>query len=1439
MKYRKLFHFLQHIGKDPDEMVFEDSLTGFGNRRQLYSLLDDLETGRSDQDPKPVCMLLIGLIGIDRVIYQYGHNTGEELIRHAAGILRETAGIGDTPVRYGSYEFILAMPGKDRKAGLKKAERLIDSFAEKPFFSAETGMPIPTPVAVGVATAPDDGQSAQALINRAETALLLAKKNENPGIVDASETSRLAVRHVHGAGIVGRKAQFDRVSRGFKALSGGNNQFFIVDGGPGLGKTSFIDAVQRSLERTRLKPVRVNGVAQEMYRPYYLIAYVLLALMNRRSDKGVGVIEATTKNDLACLLYIIPQMADEKIHLAPSDYPGKTRAVLNAVSRFLGRLLGDQTLVLLIDDFHLADPASLDLLYELMTRGSLPLFVCTSAGPDKNMMTGAFPLALFREAYGEKLGIQSIGLPPLTLDDIRKYFNLVFPGIIYPDDVARKLGQVTGGNPLFLAALLVKMIEDEKIVQQGGRWTVARLESGYFPESFEQMVKEQQDGMDETGRQFISRVSALGESTSLSMLEGFSQQDSFRVYEIIREAVTRGLMRREVLADDENIRFSGKLVQEAIYGRIGDEERRRIHEEIGRYHEKLYFQNVLPSAAFLVHHFKRSGNIDKAATYDQLMARYNRNTYNPEELRESDPDKKSPEQKTGEKSSNNEREIAVTPLSEKAFERLPETLHTLVVAARNLRLYPETSKSVTGLSKRLADLFGEILASDERISIMVEKDALLINSRPADTTSFPAAAAKTVELLNRLDLKSLTIKQGVSEKELFVVIRQIAKMEKQAVTPGYWRHFARENHLAHIVPTQLRFAKRAGSDAPPAGHIGRIPASGTEKASFAVPEPTPENRFTKDEEKAIGQIIASILGAYNKIKLYPSQSRVAADAVSRLTASLSDFLKTWPVLAIARVENRLLINGMPLNIREFENLAEGFLKLLAEAELDSITFTRRTTTNEIADFLKAASQKAGRPDSGRDFWQMLAARKTINGIFFNQNLYDILSGVPSGDANGQSITDGAAEKGGRSDAGPVKKDAQVHPPTDFREPAIQKLEELPEKARELYLKGDIQGLENMLGRAVETCLASDVQARQRTVDVFEKTLFPDDWRPGAAFIKLVANHVIVLLETEKKNAVRHKLFGLCHRIASAFILFGEYTFAAWILSGAAEYYDDSPSAVTPDKNLSGEISIFGRPLSSAAKDAIRNDLGSTDGFRQQEAYQLASTMGPQITFLLIGMIRESKEYRSRRLAAELIRQHGDTGMARTKEALAQTWRPEEKCRILEVIDAVGDDLSDVLAEAFADPDESVRQSAFRLAERLNSPRALELLRTAAETGDRQSALPAIRSLVKLQPAFLAETLTAIVPNTQDPEIIIACCRAMGQSGNEVYIPLLSSILFPRRRFFRRKKYDTATRVAAAFALAQIPGEKAASKLRALRKDPDARIRQVVHRYIPGDQDSRR
>ena len=1398
MKYRKLLYFLQNIGKDPDTLVLEDERTGFGNRRRLFHFFEE-ETDWRDLARRPICLLMIGIDDLKRINEQYGGQTGDELVVHTAEIMKSLAAEKDLLIRYSADEFIMLLPGKNKQDGMASAETLVAAFEENPFFSAETGMPIPVSIAVGVACAPDDADHGNLLVNRADTALYHARKDENRNIIDASDAGRLAIRSVHSAGIVGRKAQFDIVSVAFKDLGKGKNQFFIIDGEPGMGKTSFIDAVQRNLEKTRLNPVRINGVVQETYRPYYLVSYAVIALMNQCDDKGIGTIESTGKEDLACLLHIIPQLTDENQLPAPGGIPGKTENVFNALNRFLAKLLKNRPFILLIDDFQLADPASLDIFRELIANGKSPAFICATASIGTKEDSGGIPLSLFRTAYSESLDIKNISLNPLTRVDIQKYFNLLFPGIELPEGLAEEISGVTGGSPLFLVALIIKMIEEKKILQSDGQWTVVDLGTGYFPESLEQIIKEKLAGLNMRDKQFIDQVSAFGESASLSMLEGFTRQESYQVYEIIKEAVDHGLMRQKFSENDENISFSSKLVREVIYERMGEEERKRLHEEIGLYHEKLYFQNVLPSAAFLVHHFKQSDNLEKAGTYDQLMAKYNKAVYDPEidamEAEEAEPD-------DGE-GLDTEHEIAVKPMSKAGLETLPEMLHTLVISIRNLRLYPDKSKTVTTLTERLMRLSIKILKTNERFSIIVEKNMLIVNSQQVDTASFSAAAAKIVELWNRLELKSLTIKRGVTEKETTAAVRQISRMEKSAVTPGFWRRFARENHLVHIIPTQIRYTQVSpdtGTMTAPSGSIAENTAE--------LPKAAMADDFDDNEVKTIQRIISAMLSAYNKIKLYPSRGRVATKAVLQLVTELHAFLRTWPVFTISRVDNRLLVNGIKLDTKAFENLAEGLLKLLAETGLNSISFTGDVNANEVVDFLKAACQVQGE-NPGPDFWQQIAAQHQINGILFNQSIYDILTEDPGEEETAEDQAIKAFD-----------------------------LEDLPAQARDLYLKGDIRGLEAILNKATELYLESEDTDKLKIIHVFEKILFPEDWHPSAAYIKLVTNHVLRLVEAEEASGPLENLFDLCHQCTRTFILFGEYTFASWIYTRAGSRFADQMPEKKEKDNISkdaGNIHVLGRPLEPRVTEAIAEDLQSGDRFLQQEAYQLVSSMGPGMIPLLIDIITASKDLRVRRLAAELINKRGKEGAHQVKSALLNAWRPEQKCRILDVIDTVTTDIAGELAAALSDPDENVRRRAFKIAERINTTEAVALIKNCALSRDSNLAILAINSLARLKPDFLPEILAKILRESTDPDTLIAGCRAMGQAGDPAYISPLSDILFPKRRFFRRKKYDAPVRVAAAFAMAQIPGEKADSILQSLGKDPDPKIREVVSRYYPEDR----
>ncbi|MGM0454241.1 MAG: HEAT repeat domain-containing protein, partial [Thermodesulfobacteriota bacterium] len=293
--------------------------------------------------------------------------------------------------------------------------------------------------------------------------------------------------------------------------------------------------------------------------------------------------------------------------------------------------------------------------------------------------------------------------------------------------------------------------------------------------------------------------------------------------------------------------------------------------------------------------------------------------------------------------------------------------------------------------------------------------------------------------------------------------------------------------------------------------------------------------------------------------------------------------------------------------------------------------------------------------------------------------------------------------------------------------------------------------------------------------------------------------------------------------AQQLILLGEYRLATWVYTqlqqARTRISDDSRQAHPPAK-----------PLSPGVTDGIIEDLKSENRSRQQEAYQMLSSMGAGIAPLLTEIIQQEDNLRVRRLAADLLKGCGPDAIDRVKQLITGASRPDERARILDVYDSLVPDITAELAYVFSDPNEAVRRSAFRLAERLNTDEVISLLTELAESDDTQLAVFAINTLGKLRPAGLGATLSNIAGKAHDPEVLVAACRVMGQIGDPAAIEPLAKIVMPKRRLLRRKTYDTSVRVAAAYALAQMDDRRADTILQALKNDSDARVRQVVHRY---------
>ncbi|HMA68031.1 MAG TPA: diguanylate cyclase, partial [Desulfosalsimonadaceae bacterium] len=911
MKYQKFFHFLQNAGKDPAALYFEDELTQLKNRRFLLDYFQhNIHWSRLQRCP--VSLLMIDADYLRHINDQYGHEAGDQALIHISGLVKEAAPDHALAIRYAGDEFIILLAGTDKKGALAVAENLLEQSHYNLFFAAEADTPIPLTVSIGCATAPDDAETAKGLLHQADLAVYGAKQAGKNRLVDAAEvipetvSYKNAIHHLDNAGIVGRKSQFEVVATALKQLGRKKSSFLIIDGAPGMGKTSFLELVQRNLKTKNIKLAHVAGVLQESYRPYYLISYIAMALMRQLPDNGQSVLDDMDEPGIARLAHIMPQLIGAE-DPRPEDNAAQREAIFSTFTGFFTALLDQSPLVLLIDDMDYSDPASLQLLEVLFQKRPSAMMICGTASAEVSTRPQAVPLGLFRSAYGKQLGIRDLTLTGLTAEGIDKHIRMIFPGIEVPRKMTGELAAVTEGNPLFIVAVLRKMVDDGRIFHENGKWRISRLEKNYLPRSLEEIIQQKKELLDEESRRFIDQASAFGESMSLSMLAGFSKERSARIYDYINEAVSKGLVRSEFSESDENIRFSGKMVRQAIYKDIPEEIKEDLQARIGYYKEDLYNRNLLPSTAIVAHHFHHSADAEKKKFYQEFQADYNERLFNTEEA--------CAYTKPSETGEAEKEPIASRPLSGESARRVPELLRALIVAVRNTRLYPPRSKSVCEALDQLLSLLQTIHASDPRISIINDKNALYINQQPLHTTAYPKVSENILALWDQLELHHVTFIHGITGEELAELIRILGQTRSKSVGPGFWQNLQQNQPMPHIIAGQIRYERIAS---PEDAEQQAATASAAQAGPSPAPEPENPAAFSEADLETIQQILSHFLGAASKLKLYPASSPVAKEAVDNLFRALQRLFARHEALTIARVENTLLANGSRLDLTGFE-----------------------------------------------------------------------------------------------------------------------------------------------------------------------------------------------------------------------------------------------------------------------------------------------------------------------------------------------------------------------------------------------------------------------------------------------------------------------------------------------------------------------------------------
>jgi two-component system cell cycle response regulator len=150
-----------------------DFLTGAWNRAEILAFMQR-ELARARRDATPVGIVLVDVDHFKKVNDEFGHETGDSVLREVtkrfSTSLREYDGIG----RYGGEEFLLVIPGCDLATTVRRANQIRELISSHPIHTA-LGTTSVT-VSMG-ATVSESSENSELLLRHADTALYRAKRN--------------------------------------------------------------------------------------------------------------------------------------------------------------------------------------------------------------------------------------------------------------------------------------------------------------------------------------------------------------------------------------------------------------------------------------------------------------------------------------------------------------------------------------------------------------------------------------------------------------------------------------------------------------------------------------------------------------------------------------------------------------------------------------------------------------------------------------------------------------------------------------------------------------------------------------------------------------------------------------------------------------------------------------------------------------------------------------------------------------------------------------------------------------------------------------------------------------------------------------------------------------------------------------------------------------
>jgi diguanylate cyclase (GGDEF)-like protein len=172
------------LHEEANHLAITDSLTGLHNRRHFVSQLED-HLRRTRRYGETLAVVFLDLDQFKGLNDRSGHRAGDRALRRVGLVIAEWVRDSDVAARIGGDEFAALLLKADRAQASQVVDRL--RAAVEGLGLMGDGSEHPVTLSAGIALFPEDGDDAEALLERADTALYEAKRRGGNRVLIAGD----------------------------------------------------------------------------------------------------------------------------------------------------------------------------------------------------------------------------------------------------------------------------------------------------------------------------------------------------------------------------------------------------------------------------------------------------------------------------------------------------------------------------------------------------------------------------------------------------------------------------------------------------------------------------------------------------------------------------------------------------------------------------------------------------------------------------------------------------------------------------------------------------------------------------------------------------------------------------------------------------------------------------------------------------------------------------------------------------------------------------------------------------------------------------------------------------------------------------------------------------------------------------------------------------